>query len=147
MLEVIKPVQSDFNCFCNLTVHNQDIINGRLASSRNVPNSNQTEVSLKFQDSIRQIESIRVHEWSKGSFYILLKEYFRSFIGLYDMPSETNMLEMYKIIKTLVYTHFGLPRQHKFIRKIAFKDFDRTITIESISLLIGGKEYSIDFEL
>lgn len=146
MLEVIKPVQSDFNCYCNLTVHNQDIINGQFASGISVPNTNQTEVSLKFQDSIKQIESIRVHEWSKGSFYILLKEYFRSFIGIYDMPSETNMLEMYKIIKTLVYMYFGLPRQHKFIRTITFRDVDSTISIESICLLIGGKEYMIDFD-
>ena len=146
MLEVIKPVQSDFNCYCNLIVHDQDIINGQFASSVSVPNTNQTEVSLKFQDSINQIESIRIHEWYNGSFYILLKEYFRSFIGIYDMPSETNLLEMYKIINTLVYMYFGLPRGHKFIRTITFRDFDSTIAIESITLLIGGTDYTIDFD-
>lgn len=146
MLEVIKPVQSDFNCYCNLIVHDQDIINGQFASSVSVPNTNQTEVSLKFQDSINQIESIRIHEWYNGSFYTLLKEYFRSFIGIYDMPSETNMLEMYKIIKTLVYMYFGLPRGYKFIRTITFRDFDSTIAIESITLLIGGTDYTIDFD-
>ena len=146
MLEVIKPVQSDFNCYCNLIVHDQDIINGQFASSVSVPNTNQTEVSLKFQDSINQIESIRIHKCYNGSFYTLLKEYFRSFIGIHDMPSETNMLEMYKIIKTLVYMYFGLPRGHKFIRTITFRDFDSTIAIESITLLIGGTDYTIDFD-
>lgn len=144
MLEVIKPIQSDFNCYCTLLVHDQDAVHGSVASIQRVENSPQVEVSLKFQTAILQLQRLRRHYWSHGSFYVLLKEYFRSFVGFYDNRRVSYVADFYRIVRTIVYTYFKLPRHSKFIRDIEFNDIDGSITIRTITLLIGSKEITLD---
>ena len=109
MLEVIKPIQSDFNCYCTLMVHEYDAVGGSVASKQRVENNPQVEVSLKFQTAINQLQRLRRHYWSHGSFYVLLKEYFRSFVGFYDDYRMSYTADFYRILRTIVYTYFKLP--------------------------------------
>lgn len=144
MLEVIKPIQSDFNCYCTLMVHEYDAVDGSVASKQRVENNPQVEVSLKFQTAINQLQRLRRHYWSHGSFYVLLKEYFRSFVGFYDDYRMSYTADFYRILRTIVYTYFKLPRHSKFIRVVEFNDVDGSITIRTITLLIGSKEITLD---
>lgn len=137
MLEVIKPNQNDFNCWCLLYINTKtDIIEG-VYKSLNISHT-LTTLCIPFRTAIGNIKRVKHHYWELGSFYYLLKEYFRSFYGIYTNKTHSNEVEFYKIIKTIIYTYFSLPKTHSLIQNITFNDIDQTLTIRTITLKLGG---------
>lgn len=137
MLTVIKPTQKEFMCDCTLTymdgdhIDYLDIIHDDL-------------IAIPFQEGFNRISRLSLKNPVKGSFCELLKEYFKSFHGIYSDTDELVGIQLFKIIKSVFTSFFNIPPTEKIIHSISFVYNDNTVTIGSVSLIVGGIKIKLD---
>nr|DAR84736.1 MAG TPA: hypothetical protein [Caudoviricetes sp.] len=137
MLDVIKPQYKEFSCYCSICYAKTKRDGKRCDCGGYI-------TAIPFRDIFIRENKIARHAWWCGSAYLLLKEYFRSFYGIYSDMKNPPIVDFKKIVKTITYTFFNIPKSKKVILDMTIVDTDMVLTIKEIKLFFGGEELILD---